>query len=100
MINKKKENKNNEKRELGGGGRKWRVGLPKCLVLWGNKDKRVYEKVETSVWESKVLEVYEDKMRVVGQYCFALGDFSTRYAWSKWRFSQKNRHLERSREIP
>ena len=49
MINKKKENKNNEKRELGGGGRKWRVGLPKCLVLWGNKDKRVYEKVETSV---------------------------------------------------
>ena len=33
------------------------------------------EKVETSVWESKVTGVYEDKMRVVGKYCSALGGF-------------------------
>ena len=73
----------------------WEVGektaglLPNCLVFWGNKDKWVYEKVvQWRKWESKGAGVYEDKMRVVVKYCFALGDFSTRFTWSKWRLKK------------
>ena len=43
---------------------------------------------------------------MVGKCCFALGDFSTRFTWSKWRSPQKTSslaqscHSERSEESP